>query len=157
MQDGTGTEASVADAQADASTLVNEGVNATAVVENTADVDAEQTSQEAADAQADAGQPDEMKIVVSIRGGQATVGVQRTAADPHIESFDGSDVAGLAQQAVGVVERARARWDTAPRNPAYERPTPQPNGRPRRGRRTAQASAAESGAEQEQPATLRLF
>ena len=54
---------------------------------------------------------DELKVVLSIRDGRATIGVQRPSSDPHIESFDEADLAGLAQKAPTVVERARARWE----------------------------------------------
>ncbi|MYE42016.1 MAG: DUF2958 domain-containing protein, partial [Chloroflexi bacterium] len=37
---------------------------------------------------------DELKVVLSIRGGRATIGVQQPSADPHIESFDDTDLFG---------------------------------------------------------------
>ena len=30
---------------------------------------------------------EDLKVVVSIKGGRATIGVQRPSSDPHIESF----------------------------------------------------------------------
>ena len=130
-----------------------------------------------ADAGADAGEPDvaddaddsggqpapaetestdELKVVLSIRGGRATIGVQRPSADPHIESFDDADLFGLADEFPEVVARARARWDEGPRYPAYVKPTPPPRQRNRR----QQAATAEGEAEEEQqpqPETLRLL
>ena len=100
---------------------------------------------------------EDLKVVVSIRGGRATIGVQRPSSDPHIESFDDPDLSGLTQEALAVVERARARWEDEPKYPAHERPAPPPRRRPRREQGTAQAEAAEEGAEQPQPETLRLF
>ena len=95
---------------------------------------------------------EDLKVVVSIRGGRATIGVQRPSSDPHIESFEDPDLSGLTQEALAVVERARARWEDEPKYPAHERPAPPPRRRPRREQGTAQAEAAEEGAEQPQPA-----
>ena len=103
--------------------------------------------------------PEELKVVLSIRGNRATIGVQRPSADPHIESFDGLDLSTLAQEVPEVAERARARWEDEPRYPAYEKPAPPPRQRNRRQQAPAQDAAAmdEGDAEQPQPETLRLF
>ena len=101
---------------------------------------------------------EELKVVLSIKGGRATIGVQCPSADPHIESFDDPDLFGLADQFPAVVARARARWEEEPMNPAYQRPTP-PATRPR-GQNSAQEATAPAEAEpeqQQQPETLRLF
>ena len=90
-------------------------------------------------------------------GARATIGVQRPASDPHIESFDDHDLSELTQQALAVVERARAKWEDEPRHPAHERPAPPARRQPRRGQAPAQTGAAEGGADQQQPETLRLF
>ena len=101
---------------------------------------------------------EELKVVVSIRGGRAIIGVQRPSADPHIESFNDADLFGLADQFPAVVARARARWEDEPMHPAYERPTPLPKQRNRR-QQAADPSADTEAAEPEQPQaeTLRLF
>ena len=100
----------------------------------------------------------ELKVVLSIRGGRAVIGVQRPSADPHIEAFDDADLFGLADQFPAVVARARARWEEEPMHPAYERPTPPPKQRNRR-QPVATPPADTEGAEPEQPQaeTLRLF
>ena len=67
-------------------------------------------------------QSENLKVVVSIKGGRATIGVQRPSADPHIETFEGHDLSGLAQEVPAVTERAKARWEDMPKHPAYERP-----------------------------------
>ena len=36
--------------------------------------------------------PNELKVVVSVKDGRATIGVQQPSSDPHIESFDDSDL-----------------------------------------------------------------
>ena len=110
---------------------------------------------ESADAEAETDASEELKIVVSIKGGRATIGVQQPSSDPHIESFDDPDLPGLAQEVIAVTERARARWEEAPKHPAYERPAPPARRRNRRGEGTAQASTAEG--EETQQQTLRLF
>ena len=99
---------------------------------------------------------EDLKVVVSIKGGRATIGVQQPASDPHIETFDDLDVSGLTQEVSAVVERAKAKWEDEPKYPAHERPAPPARRRNRRGQGTAQAEAAEGEAEQ-QPETLRLF
>ena len=96
---------------------------------NDAEVEAEQGQEGATKA----GEPDtegetdaseELKVVVSIKEGRATIGVQRPSSDPHIESFDDHDLPGLTQEVSAVIERARARWEESPNHPAYERPAP---------------------------------
>ena len=98
---------------------------------------------------------DSLKVVLSIKGGRATIGVQRPSSDPHIESFDDLDESALTQEVAAVIERARARWEESPKHPTYERPAPPARRRNRRGQETAQAANAEAEAEQQQ--TLRLF
>ena len=100
--------------------------------------------------------PEDLKVVVSIKGGRATIGVQRPASDPHIESFDEHDLSELTQEALAVVERARAKWEDEPKYPAHARPAPTARRRAQRGQAAAQAGTVEGGAEQ-QPETLRLF
>ena len=100
---------------------------------------------------------DDLKVVVSIKGGRATIGVQRPSADPHIETFDDHDLAGLAQEVVAVTERAKARWEDTPKHPAYERPAPPARRRNRRQQGGAQETTAEAETDQAQQQTLRLF
>ncbi len=103
---------------------------------------------------------EELKVVLSIKGGRATIGVQQPSADPHIESFDDTDLFGLADEFPAVVARAKARWEEEPRYPAYVKPAPPPRQRNRRQQAAAQAATAKGEAEAEQqpqPETLRLF
>ena len=109
------------------------------------------------DAGEQAAGPEDLKVVVSIKGGRATIGVQRPSSDPHIETFDDRDLSGLTQEVSAVVERARARWEDEPKHPAHARPAPPARRRTRREQGAAQASTAEGGADQQQPETLRLF
>ena len=118
-----------------------------------------QDTQDSGGAEGEAGPTEELKVVVSVRGGRATIGVQQPSADPHIESFDGLDLPALAQEVPAVVDRARARWEDEPRYPAHERPAAPARRQRRRQQEPAQASTVEGEGEEEQqqPETLRLF
>ena len=119
--------------------------------------DGDNAEQNSGDAGDEAASTDDLKVVVSIKGGRATIGVQRPSADPHIETFDDGDLASLAQEVPAVTERARARWEDAPKHPAYERPAPPARRRNRRQQGTAQDANAEGEAQQEPQQELRLF
>ncbi len=127
--------------------------------EQDADNQAPQDDQGYGDAKGDASPSDDLKIVVSIKGGRATIGVQRPSADPHIETFEEGDLTALAQEVPAVAERARARWEDAPKHPAYERPAPPARRRNRREQGAAQeaTAGAETQAAEEQQQTLTLF
>ena len=101
---------------------------------------------------------EDLKVVMSIKGGRATIGVQQPSSDPHIETFDDLDVSGLTQEVPAVVERARARWEDTPKHPAHVRPDPPARRRNRRGQGAAQEASTETSEEtQAQQQTLRLF
>ncbi len=101
--------------------------------------------------------PEDLKVVVSIKDGRATIGVQRPSSDPHIEPVDGLDISGLTQEVLAVVERARGDlWEDEPKYPAHERPAASTRRRPRREQGSAQDSTAEEEAAQGQPQS-RLF
>ncbi len=164
MHNEVGTDATRSDAPSADESLFGEAAddNEAAVAE---EQDAnEETAQEPqgaddADEQAvgdETGSSEDLKVVVSIKGGRATIGVQQPSSDPHIETFDDMGLSGLAQETLAVVERARAKWEEEPKYPAHARPAPPARRRNRRGQGTAQAEAAEGEAEQ-QPETLRLF
>ena len=122
-----------------------------------ADKEAEKAPQGSDDAEEGAASTDDLKVVVSIKGGRATIGVQKPSADPHIETFDDDDLSGLAQEVSAVTDRARARWEETPKHPAYERPAQPARRRNRRRQGAAQASTAKGAAELEQAQTPRLF
>ena len=122
-----------------------------------AEGEADQEPQGSDDAGEQSKPADELKVVVSIRGVRATIGVQQPSADPHIESFDGLDFLGLALQVPEVVERARARWEDEPKFPAHERPAAPARRQRQRRQEPAQAATEEGEADQPQPETLRLF
>ncbi len=181
MPDETGTEATRSDAPGVDDSLFGEAADETpdavaeeqvSMEETEKDVarpdDAEtndadgQTTQEPEGSSAPgktAEEPGGLKVVLSIKGSRATIGVQQPSADPHIESFDDLDESALTQEVQAVIERARARWEESPKHPAYERPAPPARRRNRRGQETAQETAQETTAETEQAQqqTLRLF
>ena len=161
MPDETGTEATRSDAPSVDESLFGDAADNAAVAvaeEQDANEETEQDPQDADDVREEAGQPEDLKVVVSIKGGRATIGVQRPSSDPHIETFDDGDLAGLTQEVLPVIERARAKWEEDPRHPAHARPAPPARRRPQRAQDPAQAGAAEEGADgQQQSETLRLF
>ena len=165
MPDENGTEATRSDApSADESLFGDAADDTAAAVDQEEDSKGEtaqdaQGSDDAVDQAAggETGSSEDLKVVVSIKEGRATIGVQRPSSDPHIESFDELDESGLTQEVPAVIERARARWEEEPKYPAHERPAPPARRRTRRGQGTAQAGAAEGEAEEQQPETLRLF
>ena len=176
MPDEIGTEATRSDAPSADETPIGDAADdktAAAVDEQDSDaenapeqqaaddtgekVEAEKAPQGSDDAGEGAASTDDLKVVVSIKGGRATIGVQRPSADPHIETFDDGDLASLAQEVPAVTDRARARWEETPKHPAYTRPAPPARRGNRRRQGAAQASTAEGAAEPEQAQTPRLF
>ena len=164
MPDEVGTETTRSDVPSADESLFGDAADDAAAVAEEQDADKEtgQDPQGSDDAEGEAGAsetdtPDDLKVVVSIKGGRATIGVQQPSSDPHIESFDGQDLTGLAQEALAVVERARARWEDEPKHPAHVRPAPPARPRNRSQQGSAQAATAEEGAAEAQQQTLRLF
>ncbi len=169
MPDEVGTEATRSDAPSVDDDLFGDAASddkaAVSVDEQNADgetpMDAQQDSNaagEPADTEAETASTDDLKVVVSIKGGRTTIGVQKLSADPYIETFGDLDETGLTTEVPAVIERARARWEDAPKHPAYERPAPPARRRNRREQGTAQTGAAEGeAAAEQQQQTLRLF
>ena len=165
MPDEVGMEATHSDTpSADDSLFGDVPDNAApAVVEEDASDDAdaeeqtEQDNQGSNDDGDETGSSEDLKVVVSLKGGRATIGVQRPSADPHIESFDDADLSRLTGEVPAVIERARARWEDEPKHPAHARPAPPARRQSRRGQGAAQAEAAEGVADEEQSEALRLF
>ena len=165
MPDENGTETTRSDAPSADESLFGDAADDTAAAvveeedskgETTQDgQDSDDTGEQAAGEEIEASE--DLKVVVSIKDGRATIGVQRPESDPHIESFDDLEESGLTQEVSAVIERARARWEEAPKYPPHERPAPPARRRNRRDQGTAKAGAAEAEADQQQPETLRLF
>ena len=161
MPDENGKEATRSDAPSSDDSLFGDAADDTEAAvadERDANEEVAEDPQGSDAAGEQAGAPEDLKVVVSIKDGRATIGVQGASSDPHIESFDDPDLSGLTQEVSAVIERARARWEDEPKHPAHERPTPPARRRNRREQGTAQAGTAEGGVdEQQQPETLRLF
>ena len=102
-------------------------------------------------------EPDELKLVISIRAGRSTIGVQRPSSDPHLESDNALDLSTLLGRIPGVIERAQALWREAPRHPGYARPAPPARRNARRGRASSPGSVDESETPAAQQQTLQLF
>ena len=165
MPDETGTEATRSDGPSADESLFGEAADeeAAAVVEEEDSKDETPEDGQGSDKAEDlatgdeTGPAEDLKVVVSIKGGRATIGVQGASSDPHIETFDDLDESGLTQEVSAVIERARARWEEAPKHPAYVRPAPPAKRRNRRGQGSVQAVASERGTDQQQPEPPRLF
>ena len=155
MPDESGTETTRSDAPGADESPIGDAADGTAVA--VADEETVEEPQGSDTAGEHAGPPDDLKVVVSLKGGRATIGVQQPSSDPHIESFDDRDLSGLTQEVPAVIERARARWEDEPRYPAHARPAPPARRQPRRSQAPAQTGTAEGGAAQQQPEALRLF
>ena len=181
MPDETGTEATRSDAPGVDDSLFGDAVDdstAAAVEEEGSKAEAPQDEQGLDDAGGqDAGNETaqdgkgvddggevaapsaDLKVVVSIKGSRATIGVQQPSSDPHIETLDDLDESGLTQEVSAVIKRARARWEESPKHPTYQRPAPPPRRRNRRQQGAVQetnADTRESETEGQQQ-TLRLF
>ena len=160
MADEKGTETTRSDAPGADDSLFGDRAEDTAPAtagEQDANREAEQDPKGSDDTGEQDAPPEDLKIVVSIKAGRATIGVQQPSADPHIETFDEDDLSGLTQETLAVVERARAKWEDEPKHPAHVRPAPPARRRNRREQAPAQAAAAGAEAEQAQQQTLRLF
>ncbi len=164
MPDENGTEATRENAQSAAESLFGDTpADQTVAVAKEEDSknETEQDSQgsdvgEDQTAEGEASPTEDLKVVVSIKDGRATIGVQQPSSDPHIEPVDAPDLSGLVREVPAVVERAAAKWGDAPRFPAHERPAPPPKRRTRRRQESEQASTTEEEG-QPQPEALRLF
>ena len=161
MPDEVGTETTRSDAlSADDSLFGDAADDADAAVAEEQDANKE-TAQDPEGADDDGDKtdtPEDLKVVVSIKGGRATIGVQRTSSDPHIESFDDHDLSGLAQEALAVVDRARAKWEDEPKHPAHVKPAPPARRRNRGAQGSAQDATTDTAdSAQAQQQTLRLF
>lgn len=160
MPEETGTATARSDAPSADDSPFADVVEDTAVAvtgEEDSSGEAAQEPQGSNDGEEQAASPEELKVVVSINGGRATIGVQQPKSDPHIESFDDHDLSGLAQEVPAVTERARARWENEPMYPAHVKPAPPTRRQARRGQGAAHASHAADAEGQQQAEMPRLL
>ena len=157
MPDENGTEATRSDAPSADDGLFGDALDdktAANLETEEAKPDDPQDEKDSDEAEDQASPSKDLKVVVSVKGGRATIGVQQPSSDPHIETFDDLDVSGLSQEVSAVVERARARWEDAPKHPAYARPAPPARRRNRGGQEASTETSEETQAQQQ---TMRLF
>jgi len=68
-------------------------------------------------------QKDELKVVISLKGDKASVGVQVPECDPVLFSLEG-DLKTALKAVPKFVEEAKTRWETSKLNPKCETPLP---------------------------------
>ena len=138
MPDETGTEATRSDAPSADESLFGDAADDAAAEEQDANEETAQDPQDSDDAEEQAvgdetGSSEDLKVVVSIKGGRATIGVQRTSSDPHIETFADPDLPGLAQEVPGGGRKGKNQVGGGePKYPAHARPARPARRRPRR-------------------------
>ena len=103
MPDETGTETTRSDVPSAGDNLFGDAADDAADDEQNANEETAQDPQGSDDAEEQAvgdetEAPEDLKVVVSIKGGRATIGVQQPSSDPYIESFDDQDLSGLTQE-----------------------------------------------------------
>ena len=74
---------------------------------------------------------DELKVVLTVKGTRAIVGIQSPDCDPIFTTVEG-DLAAVLSQVPALVEAANAKWDANPRYPKAELPEPPPSAAPAR-------------------------
>jgi len=68
---------------------------------------------------------DELKVVISLKGDKASVGVQAPECDPAFFTVDG-DLKAAIKAVPKLVEEAKTRWAQSKLNPKCETPPPAP-------------------------------
>jgi hypothetical protein len=68
-------------------------------------------------------QKDELKLVISLKGDKASVGVQAPECDPAFFNLEG-DLKTALKAVPKFVEEAKTRWETSKLNPKCETPLP---------------------------------
>ena len=68
----------------------------------------------------------DIKIVLSIKSGQAMIAAQKPGTDPIIESFQVPEITLLAQEIPAFMERAISQWEESPQYPKHVKPRAQP-------------------------------
>lgn len=68
----------------------------------------------------------ELKVLVQMKGDRFTVGVQAKDTDPVVEVLTGGTLEEALAAVPEVLARAREKWSTSPKNPAYVGPPPPP-------------------------------
>lgn len=95
------------------------------------------------------GQNGELKLVISLKGGKASVGVQAPECDPVFFGLEG-DLGAILSGVPGFVEEARRRWETNKLYPECETPLPS-QAKPAAPARASTAPRGRSTAQSDQP------
>ena len=64
---------------------------------------------------------DGLKVIIHIREGLATIGIQQPNTDPVFETVDNPGIAELMTGIPDIIERARTLWHTQPRYPTHQK------------------------------------
>lgn len=67
----------------------------------------------------------ELKVVITIKGSRAIVGIQAPDCDPVLSVFEG-DLPTVLEQVPALVQEARQQWEANKRYPKADIPTPPP-------------------------------
>ena len=108
----------------------------------------------------------DIKIVLSIKSGQAMIAAQKPGTDPIIESFQVPEITLLAQEVPAFMERAISQWEESPQYPKHVKPRAQPRQTRRTPARTQppatpapapEAAPAPAPEAPPQPRTMSMF
>lgn len=90
----------------------------------------------------------QVKIVILLRDGKASVGVQSPGCDPQIFIAEGS-LEEVLGKVPGLVKQAQEKWAQSPQNPRSSIVTPSPSPSP--ARTSASAGSSTKAASKDQP------
>ena len=93
--------------------------------------------------------PEYLKVVIILREGRSSIGVQRAGCDPVLQHLPEAGLANAIARLPEVLAEAGARWREQPRFPVYQRPAPPP---PRRVGAAPAITRLRRGAAQTTPA-----
>ena len=100
--------------------------------ETTEEVEEEQTEEKTAPEESVKTKPsNELKVVIIIKADKIMIGVQSPDCDPVYETLTGT-LAGALKRIPKLVEGAKEKWATNPRNPEANLPKPKPAATPAR-------------------------
>jgi len=91
---------------------------------------------------------DETKIVIILKGENATVGIQRNDCDPALFGTIHGGLPAVLAMVPLMLEKATARWQTNPRYPKAEIPAPPPPAPVTTGTRTVPVTSAQPKTQQ---------
>lgn len=120
--------------------------------ENTAEVEtaeeeqesnvAEEEPEEELEDSAPKSPSNEFKVVIMLRENKVMMGVQAPECDPVYTTFEG-DLKAALKRAPKLVDEAKGKWTSNPRNPKADLPTPPPSSTPARTPAAPKSKAAQ--------------